>query len=210
MRAPGKKLIFRWLFTYLPLLALSYILILYGLIRWTASTEDVQPADIIVVFGAAQYNGRPSPVFKARLDQTASLFKSSYAKKIMTTGGHGLDARFTEAQVGKDYLIKQKIPPDSIFTEPSASTTLGTIKRVLEFLRREHLDRVIAVSDGFNLFRTKQIFLDNPITVYASPAKHSPIESRLKSRLWASLREVFVYTIYLARQKLHLPIPEKD
>jgi len=210
VRAPGKRVIFQLLFTYLPLLALSYILVLYGLIRWTASKEDVQRADIIVVFGAAQYNGRPSPVFKARLDQTASLFKSSYAKKIMTTGGHGPDSRFTEAEVGKDYLTKQNIPPESIFTEPRASTTLGTIKRVVEFLRREHLDTVIAVSDGFHLFRTKQIFRDNRITVYASPAKHSPIESRLKSRLWASLREVFVYSIYLARQKLHLPIPERD
>ena len=117
--------------TYLPLLALSYILVLYGLIRWTASTEDVQRADIIVVFGAAQYNGRPSPVFKARLDHTASLFKSSYAKKIMTTGGHGPDSRFTEAEVGKDYLTKQNIPPESIFTEPRASTTLGTIRATL-------------------------------------------------------------------------------
>ena len=208
MKASGKKLIFRLLFTCLPLLALSYILILYGLIRRTASRDDAEPADIIVVFGAAQYNGHPSPVFKARLDQTASLFKSNYAKKIMTTGGHGIDARFTEADVGKDYLIKQSIPPECIFTEPSASTTLGTIKKALEFLRSQHLEKVIAVSDGFHLFRIKQIFHDNQIIAYGSPAKHSPIESRLKSRVWASLREVLVFSAYLGHRKLHLPIPE--
>jgi len=208
MKAAGKKLIFRLLFTCLPLLALSYILILYGLIRRTALTDEAQQADIIIVFGAAQYNGHPSPVFKARLDHAAKLFKNKYAKKIMTTGGHGIDARFTEADVGRDYLAKQNIPPECIVTEPSASTTLATIKSVLEFLRLEHLDRVISVSDGFHLFRIKQIFRDNQVVAYGSPAKQSPIESKLKSRVWASLREVLVYTAYLARQKLHVPIPE--
>jgi len=207
MKAAGKKLTFRLLLTCL-LLALLYFVVLYGLIRRTAVTDDAQQSDIIIVFGAAQYNGRPSPVFRARLDHTASLFKNSYAKKIMTTGGHGPDARFTEADVGRDYLVKQNIPPECILTEPNASTTLGTINRVMEFLRLEHFNRVIAVSDGFHLFRIKQIFRDNQIVAYGSPAKHSPIESRLKSRTWASLREVLVYTAYLAHQKLHLPIPE--
>jgi len=210
MNAAGKKWIFRLLFAYLPLLALSYVLVLYTLIRLSASGDEAQPADIIVVFGAAQYNGRPSPVFRARLDHTASLFRASYASRIMTTGGHGPDARFTEADVGKEYLLRRGIPSGSILTEPSGSTTLGTIKRVLEFLRGQHLDKVIAVSDGFHLFRAKQIFRDNGIIVYGSPAKHSPIESNLRSRLWASLREVFVYSAYLARQKLHIPIPERD
>jgi uncharacterized SAM-binding protein YcdF (DUF218 family) len=208
MKAVGKKLTFRLLLTCLPLLVLSYILILYGLIRRTAARDDAQQADIIIVFGAAQYNGRPSPVFKARLDQTAGLFKSNYSKRIMTTGGHGPDARFTEAEVGRDYLVKLNIPSQCIFTEPSASTTLGSINKVLEFLRLEHLDRVIAVSDGFHLFRIKQIFRDNQIAAYGSPARHSPIESNLKSRTWASLREVLVYSAYLAHQKLHLPIAE--
>lgn len=208
MKAAGKKLIFRLLFTCLPLLALSYILILYGLIRRTALTDEAQQADVIIVFGAAQYNGHPSPVFKARLDHAADLCKNNYAKTIITTGGHGIDARFTEADVGRDYLVKQNIPPECIVAEPSASTTLDTIKKVLEFLRLEHLDRVIAVSDGFHLFRIKQIFRDNQIVAYGSPARHSPIESKLKSRTWASLREVLVYTAYLAHQKLHLPIPE--
>jgi uncharacterized SAM-binding protein YcdF (DUF218 family) len=208
MKAVGKKLTFRLLLTCLPLLLLSYILVLYGLIRRTAARDDAQQADIIIVFGAAQYNGRPSPVFKARLDHTAGLFKSNYAQKIMTTGGHGLDSRFTEADVGRNYLVKLDIPAECILTEPIASTTLGTINRVLEFLRLEHHDRVIAVSDGFHLFRIKQIFRDNQIVAYGSPARHSPIESNLKLRTWASLREVLVYSAYLAHQKMHLPIPE--
>ena len=75
MKGVGKGSIFRLLLACLPLLVLSYLLILYILIRRTAGKDDAQPADIIIVFGAAQYNGRPSPVFKARLDHTAGLFK---------------------------------------------------------------------------------------------------------------------------------------
>src|SRR5436190_19414369 len=208
MKERGKKFIFLLLFTYLPLIILAYIIFIYGLIRRSAKRYDSQQSDIIIVFGAAQYNGRPSPVFKARLDHTANLFKSNYAKKIITTGGHGLDARFTEAGVGKDYLMKQNIPADCIFTEPSGSTTLDTVEKLLEYLKLQNLNKVIAVSDGFHLFRIKQIFCDNRIVAYGSPARQSPIESNLRSRVSASLREVFVYTGYLVQRKLHLPFPE--
>jgi uncharacterized SAM-binding protein YcdF (DUF218 family) len=208
MKERGKKFLFQLLFTYLPLITLIYILGLYGLIRHTAVKDDAQEADIIIVFGAAQYNGRPSPVFKARLDHTVSLFKRNYANKIMTTGGHGLDTRFTEAEVGKEYLVKQNIPVDRIVTEPRGSTTLDTIEKVMKFLKLQNLGKVIAVSDGFHLFRIKQIFRDHQIVAYGSPVKHSPIESKFKSRVWASLREVFVYTAYLAHRKLNLPIPD--
>ena len=208
MKERGKKFIFLLLFTYLPLIVLAYIVVLFGLIRRSAIRDDVQQADVIIVFGAAQYNGRPSPVFRARLDHTANLFKSNYSKKIITTGGHGFDARFTEAGVGKNYLVKQDIPADCIVTEPGGSTTLDTIERLLEFLKLQNLNRVIAVSDGFHLFRIKQIFRDHRIVAYGSPAKHSPIESSFRSRVWASLREVVVYTGYLVQRKLHLPFPE--
>jgi len=208
MKERGKRFVFLLFFTYVPLIILAYITFVYGLIRRSAIRDDAQQADLIIVFGAAQYNGRPSPVFRARLDHTANLFKSNYAKKIITTGGHGFDARFTEAAVGRDYLIRQSIPADCILTEPSGSTTLDTIEKLLEFLKVQNLTKVIAVSDGFHLFRIKQIFGDNRIVAYGSPAKHSPIESNFRSRVWASIREVFVYTGYLVQRKMHLPFPE--
>jgi uncharacterized SAM-binding protein YcdF (DUF218 family) len=206
MKERGKKFIFQLLFIYLPLIILTYISTLYGLIRHAATQDDAKKADIIIVFGAAQYNGRPSPVYRARLDHTAALFRNNYAHKIMTTGGYGLDERFTEAEVGKKYLVKQNIPADCILTEQSGLTTLESIEKVLMFLKLQNLDEVIAVSDGFHLFRIKQIFQDNRIVAYGSPVKNSPIESNFRSRVWASLREVFVYTAYLAQRKLHLPI----
>jgi uncharacterized SAM-binding protein YcdF (DUF218 family) len=210
MKERGKKFIFQILFIYLPLLILTYISVLYGLIRYAATRDDAQKADVIIVFGAAQYNGRPSPVYRARLDHTATLFRNNYAHRIVTTGGHGLDARFTEAEVGKKYLVKQNIPADCILTEQSGLTTLESVEKILAFLKLQNMNEVIAVSDGFHLFRIKQIFHDNRIVAYGSPVKNSPIESNFRSRVWASLREVFVYTAYLAQRKLHLPIRAGD
>lgn len=210
MKVLGKKFACKIFFGYLPSVVLIYIVTVYALIRLNANRDDAQQADVIIVFGAAQYNGQPSPVFKARLDHSAKLFQRNLSSRIITTGGHGLDLRFTEADVGKSYLIQQNVPASNIDTEASGLTTLGSIQRILEFLRIQGMNRVIAVSDGFHLFRIKQIFLDHQIIAYGSPAKNSPIESNLKSRLWASLREVAGYTVYLARRILHLSIPAEE
>ncbi|MEW5974429.1 MAG: YdcF family protein [Acidobacteriota bacterium] len=207
MKVRSRKFLFHLLFVYFPLLILVYVIGLYGLIRQSANRDDARLADAIVVFGAAQYNGRPSPVFRARLDHTALLFKKNLASKIITTGGHGLDSRFTEAGVGKEYLVKQDIPETSITADPRGSTTLESIEKVLSFLKDQKFNSVIAVSDGFHLFRIKRIFADYNVVAYGSPAANSPIESRFKTRLLASLREVFVYTAYLAHRKLNLPVP---
>jgi uncharacterized SAM-binding protein YcdF (DUF218 family) len=207
MNPRGKRVLFQFFFTYLPLLVLLYILVLLVLIRRTAALDDSQAADVIVVLGAAQYNGRPSPVFKARLDHTANLFHRNLARRILTTGGYGLDRRFSEAGVGKSYLEKQNIPAECILTETSGSTTVDSLERSIELLQKRQLTRVIAVSDGFHLFRIKQILRDHHITAYGSPAQNSLIESSFRSRVLASLREVFVYTAYLVQHKLHVPRP---
>lgn len=207
MKERGKRLLFQIVFTYLPSLILAYILVLYALIRRGATLDESQPADIIVVLGAAQYNGRPSPVFKSRLDHASSLFKESYASKIMTTGGYGFDPRYSEAGVGKLYLARQNIPEDCIFTESSGLTTSESIEKTIEFLKQNHLTRVIAVSDGFHLFRIKRIFRDHEITTFGSPAHDSVIESNFRTRTLASLREVFIFTAYLARHKFHISLP---
>ena len=155
-----------------------------------------------MVFGAAQYNGQPSPVFKARLDHSINLFNKNFSKRILTTGGHGSDLHFSEAEVGRTYLIKQNIPNDCIFTETKGLSTLESVEKILEFLKPHKMDKVIAVSDGFHLFRIKHIFYDHQIIALGSPALNSPIEADYKRRFWASLREVGGFTIYLAEQQL--------
>jgi hypothetical protein len=116
-------------FTYLPLLVLLYILVVFVLIRRAAALDDSQTADVIVVLGAAQYNGRPSPVFKARLDHTANLFRRNFANRILTTGGYGLDRRFSEAGVGKSYLEKQNIPEIAFLPRRAVRPRSTVLKR---------------------------------------------------------------------------------
>src|SRR5436853_6188895 len=86
-----------------------YGMYLYGQIRECALRDEAQPADAIVVLGAAQYNGRPSPVLKARLDHAYELYKKGYAHQIITTGSYGPDPNFSEAQVSTKYLVQRGI-----------------------------------------------------------------------------------------------------
>ena len=208
MKARWKQFAFKVLFRYLPASVLIYSVAVYVLVRTEANRDDARPADRIIVFGAAQYNGRPSPVFRARLDHGVELFKRKLSNRIITTGGYGLDPRFTEAEVGKAYLIQHGVPADSIETEASGLTTLASIREIMEVLRRQGIRQVVVGSAMVShLFRIKQIFRDRQVVVFGSPAPNSPIESNWKSRLQASLREVVGYTVYAAREKLHLPIP---
>src|SRR2546426_12592075 len=100
------------------ILAISiYGMYLYGQIRNYAARDEAQKADAIVVLGAAQYNGRPSPVFKARLDHALELFEHGYTRFIITTGGYGPDPNFSEAHVGTQYLVQHGGDPAVIVTE---------------------------------------------------------------------------------------------
>jgi hypothetical protein len=101
----------------------SYSLYLYGQIRASAVRDEAQPADAIVVLGAAQYNGRPSPVLKARLDHALQLYSNGLAQNIITTGSYGADPNFSEAEVGRKYLVKLGADMTHIVTEQGSGTT---------------------------------------------------------------------------------------
>ncbi len=202
MKPRRKRFAFKVFAGYLPAAVLVYALAIYALVRTEANRDEARPAGRIIVFGAAQYNGRPSPVFRARLDHGLELFKRRVSSRIMTTGGYGMDPRFTEAEVGKAYLVQHGVPEDSIEMEARGLTTLASIQQIVKVLRRQGIRQVVVVSDGFHLFRIKQIFQDRQVVVFGSPAPNSPIESNWKRRLQASLREVVGYTVYAAREKL--------
>jgi uncharacterized SAM-binding protein YcdF (DUF218 family) len=183
------------------LTAVAIAILSYGMwtfinIRRQAARNEAQAADCIVVLGAAQYNGRPSPVLKARLDHAAHLFRQGLATHIITTGGFGPDKRFSEAGTARDYLIRHGIPGVAIEADPSGETTLQSARTVKSKLDQGNYKSCILVSDGFHLFRSKAIFARQGITVFASPAPGSPIENSRGARWWYSLREVFVYTAF--------------
>lgn len=168
----------------------------YLAIRQQAERDEAQPADAIVVFGAAQYNGAPSPVLKARLDRALELEERGLAPVVITTGGSGGDPRFTEGGVGRDYLIQQGVAAERILAETESQTTYENVLAATRLLRMRGAKSCIAVSDGFHLYRVKLMFSTQGITVYASPAPASPIEADPIKRTVHSLREAMVSTLW--------------
>ncbi|HEY2017564.1 MAG TPA: YdcF family protein [Bryobacteraceae bacterium] len=140
-----------------------------------STRDEAQPADIILVLGAAEYRGRPSPVLKARLDHALELFDQHLAPRIMTTGGAGGDPIFTEGGVGRTYLMSHGVPADSIVVEAEAESTVESTAMAGEIMRRMGLRSVIVVSDGYHIYRVKKMLQFRGLNVYGSPRKeHTP------------------------------------
>lgn len=168
----------------------------YQEIRDCAVRDEARTADTIVVLGAAQYNGRPSPVFKARLDHVLELVEKGYAKEIITTGGYGPDPNFSEAHVATQYLTQHGVDPAMIITEQGSGSTGDSIAAVSGLMHAKGWKSALVVSDGFHLFRLKQMFAGSGIAAYTSPAPNSPIETGSSSRFFYSVREVFLLSAY--------------
>jgi uncharacterized SAM-binding protein YcdF (DUF218 family) len=175
---------------------------LYAAIRRQAVNDEARAADAIVIFGAAEYNGVPSPVLKARLDHAQDLDDRDLAPVLITTGGSGGDTRFTEGGVARDYLIQQGVAEAKILSETRSDTTYESVKAVADILRQRHARTCIAVSDGFHLYRIKLMFRALGITAYASPAPDSPIEDDPSLRSLYTLREMVVTTLWRLGVKL--------
>lgn len=168
----------------------AYCASLYFLIRKQAAVDEAQKADCIIVLGAAQYNGRPSPVLRARLDHALVLFRRGLAPRIITTGGYGHDRRFSEAGAAREYLVRKGIPTEAVEADANGQTTSQSAASVSARMKRDRLQSCILVSDGFHLFRCKAIFGRLGNQVYASPDPGSPIESSAAERFIYTLREV--------------------
>jgi len=188
-------------YTFWVLLGVIAVAMLYGWslyrnIRSLAVKDEAHAADAIVVLGAAQYNGHPSPVLKARLDHALDLYKRGYARTIITTGSYGLDPNYSEAHVGTEYLIEKGVKASHIVTEQGSVTTRDSIRASVALLQSKGWSNALVVSDGFHMYRLKRMFADAGIVAYTSPAPDSPIESQPTQRYWHSLREVLLFTAY--------------
>ena len=191
--------VFKWgtLVGLALLVALSiYWAYLYRQIRTTAVRDDARQADAIVVLGAAQYNGRPSPVLKARLDHAHDLYNQGYAHAIITTGSYGPDPNFSEAHVSTEYLVQHGVDIATIITEQGSGSTYDSIQASAGLMQAKGWKTALVVSDGFHLFRVKRMFEDKGILAFTSPAPNSPIEVAASLRFWHSIREVILFSAY--------------
>jgi uncharacterized SAM-binding protein YcdF (DUF218 family) len=158
--------------------------------------DEARPADVIVVLGAAEYRGRPSPVLEARLNHALFLYLKHMAPRIITTGGKGGDPHFTEGEVGRAYLTKRGVPSEAIIVEPEGESTAYSIAAVAEIMRRMNLASCIIVSDGYHIFRIKKMLEFRGIQVYGSP-RPAPSRDDWHAR-WLHIRQAFAYLLWKA------------
>jgi uncharacterized SAM-binding protein YcdF (DUF218 family) len=148
---------------------LFYITILSGRVEEQSQRDEAKPADVILVLGAAEYRGRPSPVLRARLDHALDLYVRKMAPRILTTGGSGGDPIFTEGGVGRSYLMQHGVPSDAVIVEAVGDSTVESTTMAAEIMRRMGLHSVIVVSDGYHIYRVKQMLESRGLAAYGSP-----------------------------------------
>jgi uncharacterized SAM-binding protein YcdF (DUF218 family) len=162
----------------------------------TAGKQEVQPADAIVVFGAAEYAGRPSPVWRARLDHAFALYQRGVAPVIITTGGAAADPHYSEGGVGRDYLMHRGVPERSLIAEMQGRDTSESAERVAVIMRANHLRSCVAVSDAYHVFRIRKLLEHEGIgPVYTAPRLDTRPHSLLQ-RAGSALRESVSYLLW--------------
>lgn len=182
----------------LLVVVIGYVAVVYFKIVQQSGKDESQKADAIVVFGAAEYVGRPSPVFKARLDHAAALYRKGLAPVVITTGGAGADPKFSEGQVGREYLKSLGIPDEHLIAETQSEDTAESARRVSTIMHANGMNTCLAVSDGYHMFRVKQMLAREGVTGYGAPRPNSKPQSFGK-RNEAVLHEIASYTLWILR-----------
>jgi uncharacterized SAM-binding protein YcdF (DUF218 family) len=189
----------RWLIwaELIAIAALLTFLIVTGIrIADEGSRQELHHADAIVIFGAAEYSGRPSPVLRARLDHGFDLFRQGLASVVITTGGAASDPSFSEGGVGRDYLQRRGIPERNLIAETQGSDTAQSAVRVAAIMRANGLHSCVAVSDAYHVFRIKRLLEHEGIgPVYVAPRPDSRPHNALQ-RAYAILREACSYLLW--------------
>jgi len=183
---PAKKNSALLFWTIVPFLVMIAIFgyIAHAVVR-DSRAQELHSADAIVVFGAAEYDGRPSPVFRARLDHAYDIFRQGFAPTVITTGGAAADPNYSEGGVGHDYLMRRGVPEMALIAETQASDTAESAQRVAVIMRTNRMKSCIAVSDAYHVFRIRKLLEHEGLRVYVAPRA----DSRPKS-LWQ--RGVFI------------------
>jgi uncharacterized SAM-binding protein YcdF (DUF218 family) len=154
----------------------AWIVSFLAVVFWGAR-DMARPSDAIVVLGAAQYAGRPSPVLKARLDHALGLWKKGMAKRLVLTGGRGTGDTISEAAVGRRYAIRAGVADSAILLENEGRTTSESFATVAEIMAEKKLERAILVSDPFHMLRLQILAKRYGVKSVTSPTRTSPISA---------------------------------
>lgn len=185
---------FRKISVILGIISAGICAVLTIKIHYYANIDDAKKADAIVVLGAAQWNGEPSPILKARLDHAISLYEKGLSSKFILTGGIGKKESISESRAGKNYLMKNYIDGDDIFIEEKGHTSLESLREAAEILKKQGFESIILISDGFHIMRIRKMAKDLGINAFSSPV--NVIKSNYVKFKYV-MREVFVFMLYL-------------
>jgi uncharacterized SAM-binding protein YcdF (DUF218 family) len=157
------------------LLGFVYFTVTFVQVVLAARRDDARPAQAIVVLGAAQYDGRPSPVFRARLDHAADLYADDIAPMVVVTGGKQEGDRFTEAASGAEYLHSRGVPDSAIVRETTSRSSWESLAATANVLEERGITEVVLVSDPFHALRIDAIAEELGLDAVTSPTRTSPI-----------------------------------
>jgi uncharacterized SAM-binding protein YcdF (DUF218 family) len=158
--------------------------------------DEARTADAIVVLGAAQYDGRPSQIFQARLAHAVDLYEAGIAPILVVTGGKAEGDRTTEAAAGRAYALSRGVPDGAIMAEDVGRTTLESLEGVAILMRARGLSSAVFVSDRTHILRVLRIATDVGIVAWGSPTTTSPIETNVAWQLEATLHELGALGVY--------------
>lgn len=170
-------------------------LALVAAVWWAGRRDDARRADAIVVFGAAQYDGRPSPVLEARLEHALALHRRGIASRLILTGGKQLGDQYSEAEAASRWMRRRGVRPAAILTEASSRSTSEQMHAVSRIARRRGLDTLVLVSDPWHMLRLRLTAWRVGLTAFGSPTRTSPIVARSE----AGVR-------YLLAESLKVPV----
>jgi vancomycin permeability regulator SanA len=181
-------------FTVVMLGILSLVILALAILH-QARKDEATPADVIVVLGAAQWNGSPSTILKARLDHAYDLYVKGYAPMIVLTGGTGVGDNYSESEVGETYLQRRGVPESAMRTVGGLTSLQSLQEAKASELRNG--ERIILVSDPFHMFRIQHMSEDLGLVAYTSPTRTSPIRPNTPTEYRYVAREVGAYLAYL-------------
>ena len=161
----------------------------------TDEASEIDAADVILVLGAAQYGGEPSPIFKGRLDHGFLLYQKGFAERIMVLGAGQEGDETTEADAGARYLIERGIPEEVVHSSPEGTTTYESLSAAARRMQTQQLDSAFLVSDPWHNLRIRRMARDLGIEGYVSATWHSAARSQ-STRLQGYTRETFAYLYY--------------
>ena len=165
-----------------------------GLVLWAGYRPDVRPADVILVAGAAQYNGRPSPVLQARVDHAIALWRDHLAPRLLFTGGVGAGDTVSEGEVARRYALAEGVPDSAIMVERAGQTSAESVSAAAQLMRNAGLQTALLVSDTYHMLRLELLARRAGIRPFRAPVPGSPID-----------RDRATHRRYVLRESLLLP-----